>query len=102
MKRVYELESNKKAEITKILESDPYAEDSFARAGYKLRDGAGLDEDKTKMYLYISASDEFVKKADAILKPLTKIPSGEVEKRIIAKIVAEEETAESGFGSMFG
>lgn len=102
MKRVYEFEMNRKAEITKILESDPYAEDSFARIGYKVRDGTGLGEDKTKMYLYISGSDEFIKKADEKLKTLVKIPAVDVEKRIVDKIVAEEETAESGFGSMFG
>ncbi|MEK6982846.1 MAG: hypothetical protein AABX38_07970 [Candidatus Micrarchaeota archaeon] len=102
MKRVYEFEMNKKADITKMLETDPYAEDSFARVGYKVRDGAGLSEDKTKMYLYISGSDEFIKKADEKLKPLAKVASTEVEKRVIEKIVLEEETAESGFGSMFG
>ena len=85
-----------------ILEADPYSADSFARAGYKLRDGATLGEAKDKIYLYISASDEFVKKADGLLKDVAKPLSGKDEERIIAKIKEEEETAESGLGSIFG
>ncbi|VVC03989.1 Uncharacterised protein [Candidatus Bilamarchaeum dharawalense] len=102
MYRVYECDPAKKAELTKILEADPYAEGSFARNGYKVKDGGVLGEDKTKMYVYFSASDEFIKKADGILKDVAKPAPGDVEKRIIEKIHKEEEEAESGFGSMFG
>ena len=100
MKRIYEFDLSKKTELTKILEADPYADDSFARMGYKMRDGATLGEDKTKLYLYISASDECIKKADERLKTISHIPKN--EKEIVTKILAEEENAESGFGSMFG
>jgi hypothetical protein len=102
MKRVYELEANKKAEITKILEADPYSQESFARAGYKLRDGATLGEDKAKIYLYISAADDFIKKADEKLKGIATPLKGDAEKKIIDKIIAEEENAEAGLGGMFG
>ncbi len=102
MRRVYECELSKQKDLKAIIEADPYAEGSFARAGYKLRDGGSLNEDKAKVYLYISASDDFIKKADNALKDVAKPLKGEAEKRIIDKIVAEEENAESGFGSMFG
>ena len=102
MRRIYECELSKQKDLKAILEADPYAEGSFARAGYKLRDGASLNEDKEKAYLYISASDDFIKKADNALKDVAKPVKGDAEKRIIDKIVAEEENAESGFGSMFG
>lgn len=102
MDRVYELPLEKKAQLTKILEADPYASDSFARVGYRLRDGATLDEDKTKLYLYISSSEEFIKKADERLKDVAIALKGDAANRVIGKIKAEEEAAESGFGSLFG
>ncbi len=102
MDRIYECESGKKAELKKILEEDPYAEDSFARVGYKIRDGATLEEDKDKVYLYITASADFLKKADEKLKDIAKPLEGEKAEKIIAKIKKEEESAESGLGSIFG
>ena len=102
MYRVYECDSSKKAELTKKLEADPYADDSFARVGYKVKDGSVLGEDKAKIYVYISASNEFVKKADEILKELAQPASAEIEKRVTEKIQKEEEAAESGLGSIFG
>jgi hypothetical protein len=102
MERLYECESGKKTELKKILETDPYAEGSFARTGYRLRDGATLEEDKEKVYLYISASDDFIKKADEKLKDVAKPVEGKDAERIIGKIKKEEESAESGLGSLFG
>ncbi|MEW6036583.1 MAG: hypothetical protein AB1529_08285 [Candidatus Micrarchaeota archaeon] len=102
MQRVYECENQKKAELTKLLEADPYADDSFARVGYKLKDGAALGEDNGKTYLYMKASDDFIKKADEKLKAIVKIAPPDVEKRVAEKVVKEEEEAESGFGSIFG
>ena len=102
MERIYECESGKKAELNQILEADPYAEDSFARVGYKMRDGATLEEKKDMIYLYISASEDFIKKADEKLKEVAKPLEGDDAKRIIDKIRKEEESAESGLGSMFG
>jgi len=100
--RVYECEGAKKASLARILEADPYADDSFARVGYKVKDGGVLGEDKAKMYVYISASDGFLKKADERLKDVAAPAPSEVEKRIIAKIQKEEEDAEGGLGSIFG
>ena len=101
MMRVYECDSAKKAELTKILEADPYAQDSFARAGFKVKDGAMVGEDKGKTYVYISASDEFMKKADERLKGLAAPAPEEVQKRVEKKIKDEEDTVAAGV-SMFG
>ena len=100
--RVYEVESSKKAEVTMLLEADPYADVSFARVGYKLKDGGVLGEDKAKMYLYIAAPDDFFKFADSKLSGLAKRCETTVEKRIVDKIVAEDDAAVSGFGDIFG
>lgn len=101
MKTVYECEASKKAQLTKILEADPYAEDSFARVGYKVKDGISVGEDKEKVYVYISASDEFMKKADEKLKDVAKHAPDEVRKRVQKKIEDEEDTVAAGV-SMFG
>jgi len=102
MYRVYECEGSKKADLTKILEADPYADDSFARVGYKIKDGGVIGEDKAKMYIYMSASEDFLKKADEKLKGVVERCKDDVEKRIVEKIKSEEESAESGLGSIFG
>jgi len=102
MYRVYECDLVKKAEVTKLLETDPYAQDSFARTGYKLKDGSVISEDKAKLYIYFSASEEFLKKADARLNGVASRSKEETEKRVIEKIKAEEESAETGFGGIFG
>ncbi len=101
-KRVYECDIAKKKELTKILEADPYADDSFARAGYKTREGAAIGEDKAKMYLYISADEAFLKKAEERLKGVVERAKEDVEKKIVELIEKEEENATSGFGDIFG
>ncbi len=102
MDRVYEIANEKKDEAKKILETDPYAEDSFARVGYKIRDGKSLEEDAAKTYLYISASDDFIKKADEKLKDVAAPVEGEKAKRIVQKIQEEEESVGSGIAKFFG
>lgn len=102
MDRVYEISNEKKEEAKKILETDPYAEDSFARVGYKIRDGKSLEEDPEKTYLYISASEDFIKKADEKLKDVADVVEGEKAKRVVEKIQKEEESVGSGIAKFFG
>ena len=100
MFRIYECESSKKQELLKLLEADPYSEDSFARAGYKVKEGATVDADGEKTYVYISASEEFLKKADERLKEFAKPASQEVQDKVAKKIKEEEDTVAAGV-SMF-
>lgn len=102
MTHVYECDISKKKELTAKLEADPYADDSFARMGYKMKDGQFLEEDKAKTYVYIKASDDLLKKADERLKGIAERCKPEVEKRVIGKVQAEEESAEAGLGNIFG
>lgn len=102
MERVYECSSNKRKELNAVLEADPYSSDSFARVGYKIKEGGSLGENKENLYVYLKADDSFIKKADEKLKSIVTIASGDREKRILEKIHQEEESAESGFGSLFG
>lgn len=102
MEKVYECENSKKKDLTKILEQDPYADDSFARVGYKLKDGKGIEQDENKCYLYIKADEEFFKKAEEKLKDVAEECKEKVSLEVIKKINEEEEQATSGFGDIFG
>jgi NAD+--asparagine ADP-ribosyltransferase len=90
--------------ITK-LKNDEMANVIFARQDYKIKDGISLDLDRNKLYLYISASDEFLEKADKKLKAsglgIERVDS-ELEKKIITEIEEEQAKGESGFGYIFG
>ena len=102
MKAVFAFAAEKKKDLTPILEADPYAPDSFARAGYKLKDGSSLGEKADTIYLYISADEHFIKKAKEKLKPLMREMEKGEEERVLKKIIDEEEAAEGGFGAIFG
>lgn len=101
MKKVYECDIVKKTELMKILENEPYAEDSFARIGYIIKEGKIVGEEN-KLYLYISANEDFFKKSEDKLKNIALHANKEKEKKIIALIEEEEERATKGFGDIFG
>ena len=104
MKRLYEIELQKKPDAKKLLESDPYAEVSFARNGYKLKDGASLGAgEASKSYLLLASEDEkFFSFAKEKLGDLAKEVEGGVKEKVIAKIEEEEAGAEAGVGAIFG
>src|SRR3989338_281499 len=101
-KHVYECEISKKTDLMTIIEVDPYATDSFARVSHKVKEGQLIGQDAKKVYLYISASDEFLKKAAEKLKEIAVRCKKETEDDIISKVDAEDSNAETGFGSIFG
>jgi hypothetical protein len=102
MKRVFGFPIEKKAELIAILEADPYAETSFARMGYKLKEGAQVGADPKMLYLYVSADEKAIVAAEAKIKPLEAAVPKETEKKVIDEIDKEEDNAVSGFGGMFG
>lgn len=101
MKIVYECDVAKKKDLIKLLENEPYAEDSFVRIGYKTKEGMHIGEDKNKFYVCISADEEFIKKANEKLKGIAERAKDDVEKRIVSLIEKEEENATIGFGDIF-
>jgi len=102
LKKVFECPIEKKPELAKLLEADPYGKMSFSRNGYKLKDGTALGEDAKTAYLYLSATDEFMKWAEEALKGIVLDSKPEVSGRVIKKIEDEEAGAEAGFGAIFG
>ncbi|MCX6772734.1 MAG: hypothetical protein NTV88_03105 [Candidatus Micrarchaeota archaeon] len=99
---VFEAPIADKAKLTAFLEADPYGKPSFTRNGYKVKDGTTAGEDKAKAYIYLKATDEFVKFAKEKLAGLAVESAPEVRDRIAKKIEDEESNAEVGFGSIFG
>ncbi len=102
MKRLYAFDLAKQVDVKKIIEADPYSDDSIARIGYTLKDGSSIDEDKSMLFLYLSGDEAKLKKADEKLKGLVLKLKPEDEKRIMDKIIKEQEQAENAFGDLFG
>ncbi|MEM2963065.1 MAG: hypothetical protein QXW70_01135 [Candidatus Anstonellales archaeon] len=103
MKRIYEIMIEKKADLKKILEDDPYGLFSFAKNGYKLRDGDVIGEDKNKCYLYlVSEEEKFFEFAKKKLSGIGNEANVEVARRVAEKIENEETSAEIGMGTIFG
>lgn len=102
MRAVFAIPAGKRKELAALLEADPYAEGSFARAGYKMKDGAAIGENAENIYVYIKADEGFLKSARGKLGPLLAEIKKEDEDRIAEKIEKEEAAAEGGFGAIFG
>jgi len=54
------------------------------------------------MLLYISANEEFIRKADERLKDVAVPVPEEKARPVIERIKSEESSAEQGFGAIFG
>jgi hypothetical protein len=102
MIRLYYISSEKFKDVKKILEENPYADDSFAHAGYMLKDSKDYGFKASGYYIYVDTDEAFIKKADAKLKGLADIVEGKEFDGVKAKIEEEQNNAISGFGSIFG
>jgi hypothetical protein len=87
------------------LRNDPMMNVIFARQDTDFREGGALGLDGGKYYLYVKATDEFLKLADEKLAKefkSVKRADPEVEKKFIALKEDEESKANAGFGAIFG
>ncbi|MCL4365210.1 MAG: hypothetical protein M1569_00745 [Candidatus Marsarchaeota archaeon] len=121
--RVYECDSKESEALKKIMSYDPYLDKSksnadlaklnedpdaniiFARQDYWIKDGMALGLDRNKVYLIISAVDDFLNKAEQKLKkdvPDIKRAEPESESKIVGEIERERKESESGLGMIFG
>jgi len=104
--RVYEFDATEQKRMQELLLADPYAEISFAKQGYKVKEGKLIGADASKFYLYVKAEVDFFRWAEekfraAGINTAKRAPS-EAEARIIQQIHEEEERAQQGFGAIFG
>jgi hypothetical protein len=109
MELVFELPLSQKAKLSALLEADPYGKPSFTRNGYKLKEGLQVSQDKEKAYLFIKCTDDFVSFAREKLKeivadgnPVVAESKPEVAAAVAKAIADEENSAEVGFGAIFG
>ncbi len=87
----------------KVLEENPYEENSFARVGYKLREGKSLGMAKEGYYLYIrSENAAFLEKAKARLADVAELLEGEEAEKVKSAVEEEENAAAKGIGDIFG
>jgi hypothetical protein len=102
--RVYECDSQQVGNLKKLLETEPYGDRSFARQGYKLKEGKVIGGEQSKYYLYIKADAEFFKLAEEKFTSINNLKRAEkkVEESIVKRIEEEEGSAEQGFGAIFG
>lgn len=99
---VFEFALPDKPKLTVILEGEPYAEKSFSRNGYKIKEGKQLALEEGKGYLYMKCTEEFAKFAKEKLSGLASEAKPEAKDAVAKKIEEEESSAEVGFGSIFG
>ncbi|MDE1845974.1 MAG: hypothetical protein KGH53_01690 [Candidatus Micrarchaeota archaeon] len=121
--RVYVASISKLQDLKKLINYDPYLDNAikeedlakvrademaniiFARQDCQVKEGAALNLDREKAYLYINASEEFLEKADKKIKLQiegAQRADSETEQNIISQINEELSKAETGFGSLFG
>ena len=105
MEFVYEIEVAKQGELKKVLEADPYADDSFSRLGYTLKDSAAVAMPSGKTILYFKCEEQA--KGTTLAARLKAVEglaevTGENKQKVISVIHAEEDNAAAGFGSIFG
>jgi hypothetical protein len=104
-KKEMEERDKKIAEAHKMLENSPKGKYIFTRQEYSLRDGASVGLNPELSYLYLSANEDFLKGAEERFKTefkTIKRAKKEDEDRVIKVIKDEEESANAGFGSIFG
>ena len=121
--RVYACSTEDSSALKKLMEYDPYLDNSlneqqltqlrsdeqaniiFARQDYSIKDGISISLDPKKYYLYLSASDEFLEKADKKLKASIKSierADKDTEAKVISLVESERQESEQGLGLIFG
>jgi hypothetical protein len=105
MEFVYAIDAANKSKLTRVLEAEPYADDSFARAGYVLKESAAVGLPAGKLVVHVKVEDAALgAKLEAKLKAVEGIAAlaGADKDKVAATIAAEQDAACSGFGAVFG
>ena len=99
---VFYVPPEKYKEAKKVVEADPYAEDSFAKAGYKLKEAKTLGVGEEGYYIYVKASEDFLGKARERLRDIAEELEGEAKEKVAKAVEEEEAAASAGLGNLFG
>ena len=93
-----------KAALAKLA-SEKYSNIIFNRQEYSLRDGRSVGLAPGSSYLYVNATDAFLKDCDSMFAEkfkTVKRADADEEKKLIHIINDEKDRADSGFGLIFG
>ncbi len=95
---LYFYNTDAKKDVEKALQ-----EDLIKRADYTVRECKLLGSDREGYFLYLRGTPEMMKEMDKLLAdlPLEKVPEKEA-RNIIEKIKAEDDSAATGMGMIFG
>lgn len=101
---VYLVELKHKKELEAALTADPYADDSFARLGYTLKESQTVGLKGGSVALYFKCED--ASRAEKLKKQIATVPSlkeasDEEKEKVVEAIEKELDSAASGFGSIF-
>lgn len=104
-KVVFIIEGRDYGKLKVILAADPYADGSFAKAGYVLRESKAVGLKGGNYVVFVKTQDaSLIPKLKERLKPLetAKELDGDDLTRVISQIEGEEDSAAEGLGSIFG
>lgn len=98
MESVYFYDDKVSKDVAKALEDD-----FFKRLGYTVRECRLLGSERKGYFLYIKSNSENLDRAEEKLRGLgLEKLAGEEKKIVTAAFIAEEESAASGMGMIFG
>ncbi len=98
MKILFYLEKDKYQKVSDLVMKN----DLLARQSINFREAASLGLKEAGYYLEMDCSEEAVEEAKKVLKDLAKELSGKDKDKILEIIAKQEESANAGFGSIFG
>ncbi len=99
---IFKVEKEKIKEAKKILESNPYEKDSFARLGYKFKEAKYLGLEGEDAYIYIDVDEEKLPLVREKLKEVAVELEGEEKEKVKKAFEEEEAGAAAGIGAIFG
>lgn len=98
MEAIFKIEKKNLQKVKDILLKD----EIVSKASITFKESKSLELKGDYYYCYISGLEEACKKAKELTKGLVEIANEVETKKIIEKIKSDEESAISGFGSIFG
>lgn len=98
MEVVFKIKKRDLQKVKDILLRD----ETVSKASIVFKESSSLDIKGNDYYCYISGLEEACKKAKKLMKDIGKVVKKKDKEKIISKIKSEEESAMSGFGSIFG
>ncbi len=98
MEVVFKIKKQNLQRVKSVLLKD----ELVSKASIVFKESKSLGLKGNDYYCYISGLDESCKKAKKLMKDIGEVLTKKDMKEVISRIKSEEESAMSGFGSIFG